>query len=400
MAGEPAHEHPPGPLAGRRVLDLTTGVAGPAATQMLGFLGAEVIRVTSAMIPRIRATDDDPAINVLYLNKEGVRLNLRDPRGLELGRRLAAHCDIVVENQRPGSVARLGLGYEALRELRPDIIAISLSASGKGGPDEDEVGYAPNFVSRSGIGLASGYAGGPPGEYVNWPDLISAHWLVFAVLYALIHRERTGEGQYLDLSANESLTTLVGDLVLDAALNGRSAEPQGNRDPAMAPHAVYRCAGDYEWISIAVGGDEEWAALCEALGRPELAEDARFAGVLERLEHEAELDALIGEWTSAQPPGDLAARLQAAGVAAAPVLNGKQLLEDEHLRAQGRWVEVEHAILGRKWVLAPPWSLSDTPATVRHAARLQGSGEQYVYGELIGLSREEIKELVHDNVIH
>ena len=395
-----ADESAPGPLAGRRVLDLTTGVAGPAATQMLGFLGAEVIRVTSAMIPRIRATDDDPAINVLYLNKECVRLNLRDPRGLDLGRRLAAQCDIVVENQRPGSVARLGLGYEALRELRPDIIAISLSASGKGGPAEDEVGYAPNFVSRSGVGLTSGYAGGPPGEYVNWPDLISAHWLVFAVLYALIHRERTGEGQYLDLSANESLTSLVGDLVLDAALNGRSAEPRGNREPTMAPHAVYRCAGDYEWVSIAVATDGEWQALCEAMGRPELAEDPRFAGVLERLEHEQELDALIGEWTSAQPPGDLAARLQAAGVAAAPVLNGKQLLEDEHLAAQGRWVEVEHAILGKKWVMTSPWSLSDTPATVRHAAKLQGSGERYVYGELLGLSDEQIKELVHDNVIH
>ncbi len=395
-----AEESAPGPLAGMRVLDLTTGVAGPAATQMLGFLGAEVIRVTSAMIPRIRATDDDPAINVLYLNKECVRLNLRDPRGLDLARRLAAQCDIVVENQRPGSVARLGLGYEALRELRPDIIAISLSASGKGGPAEDEVGYAPNFVSRSGIGLTSGYAGGPPGEYVNWPDLISSHWLVFAVLYALIHRGRTGEGQYLDLSANESLTSLVGDLVLDAAMNGRSAEPQGNREPTMAPHAVYRCAGEYEWLSIAIGTDGEWRALCEEMGRPDLAEDQRFAGVLERLEHESELDALIGEWTSAQPPGDLAARLQAAGVAAAPVLNGKQLLEDEHLAAQGRWVEVEHAILGKKWVMTPPWSLSDTPATVRHAARLQGSGEPYVYGELLGLSREEIKELVHDNVIH
>lgn len=395
MSGEAA----PGPLAGRRVMDMTTGVAGPAATQMLGFLGAEVIRVTSAMIPRIRATDDDPAINVLYLNKECIRLNFRDPRGLDLGRRLAAECDIFVENQRPGSVARLGLGYEALREVRPDIIAISLSASGYGGPNRD-VGYAPNFVSRSGIGLASGYPGGPPGEFVNWPDLISAHWLVFAVLYALIHRERTGEGQYLDLSANESLASLAGELLLDAAMNGRNAEAQGNRDATMAPHAVYRCAGDYEWLSIAAGTDEEWRALCEEMGRPELAADPRFEGVLERLEHEQELDALIGDWTSAQPQGDLAARLQAAGVAAAPVLNGKQLLEDDHLRAQGRWVEVEHAILGRKWVMAPPWSLSDTPATVRHAAMLQGSGEPYVFGELLGLGREEIKHLVHENVIH
>ena len=397
--GAPAPAAPPGPLDGRRVLDLTTGVAGPAATQMLGFLGAEVIRVTSAMIPRIRATDDDPAINVLYLNKECVRLNLRDPRGLELGRRLAALCDVVVENQRPGSVERLGLGYEALRELRPDVIAISLSASGYGGPERD-IGYAPNFVSRSGLGLASGYAGGPPGEYVNWPDLISSHWLVFAVLYALIHRERTGEGQYLDLSANESLTTLAGNLLMDAAMNGRSAVPQGNRDEVMAPHAVYRCAGEYEWLSIAVATDGEWRALCAAMGRPDLADDPRYAGTLERWERQDELDALIGEWTASRPPGDLAARLQAAGVAAAPVLSGKQLLEDPHLRAQGRWVEVEHAILGRKWVMAPPWSLSATPGGVRHAARLQGSGEPYVYGELLGLSGDELRALVRGNVIH
>ncbi len=395
MADEPA----PGPLSGRRVLDLTTGVAGPASTQMLGFLGAEVIRVTSAMIPRIRATDDDPAINVLYLNKECIRLNLRDPRGVDLGRRIAAQCDIVVENQRPGSVTKLGLGYEALREVRPDIIAISLSASGYGGPERD-VGYAPNFVSRSGVGLVSGYRGGPPGEYVNWPDIISAHWVVFAVLYALLHRERTGEGQYLDLSANESLTTLVGNVLLDAAMNGRSLEPQGNRDEVMAPHAVYRCEGDYEWLSIAVGTDEEWRALCEVMEQPGLAGDERFAGGFERWEHQDELDALIGDWTRSQPPGDLAARLQAAGVAAAPVLSGKQLFEDPHLRAQGRWVEVEHAILGRKWVMTPPWSLSATPASVRHAAKLQGSGEGYVFEELLGLSAEDVRELIHDNVIH
>lgn len=388
-----------GPLSGRRVLDLSTGVAGPAATQMLGFLGAEVIRVTSAMIPRIRATDDDPAINVLYLNKECVRLNLRDPRGLELGRRLAQQCDIVVENQRPGSVERLGLGYEALRELKPDIIAISLSSSGYGGAEQD-VGYAPNFVSRSGIGLVSGYRGGPPGEYVNWPDIISAHWVIFAILYALLHRERTGEGQYLDLSANESLTTLVGNVLMDAAMNGRSLEPQGNRDEVMAPHAVYRCLGEYEWLSIAVGSDEEWRALCEAMDQPDLVDDQRFAGALERWEHQEDLDELIGSWTSDQPPDDLAARLQSVGVAAAPVLNNKQLREDPHLASQGRWVKVQHAILGEKWVMAPPWSFSATPASVRHAAKLQGSGEEYVFQELLGLSKEKVKELVHENVIH
>ena len=392
-------EPPPGPLNGRRVLDLTTGVAGPAATQMLGFLGAEVIRVTSAKIPRIRASDDDPAINVLYLNKESIRLNLRDPRGVELGRRIATRCDIVVENQRPGSVEQLGLGYEALREVRPDIIAISLSACGYHGPERD-VGYAPNFVSRSGVGLVSSYRGGPPGEYVNWPDIISAHWLVFAVVYGLLHRERSGEGQYLDLSANEALTTLMGNVLMDAALNGRSAGPQGNRDEVMAPHAVYRCEGDYEWLSIAVGTDEEWRALCEVMEQPKLADDERFAGSLERWEQQEELDALIGEWTRSQRPGDLAARLQAAGVAAALVLSGKQLLADPHLRAQGRWVEVEHAILGCKWVMAPPWSLSATPASVRHAARLAGSGEEYVFRELLGLSAGELQELIHDNVIH
>ena len=395
MADEPA----PGPLQGRRVLDLTTGVAGPAATQMLGFLGAEVIRVTSAMIPRIRASDDEPSINVLYLNKECVRLNLRDPRGLELGRRIAQQCDIVVENQRPGSVERLGLGYEALREQRPDCIYISLSASGYGGPERD-VGYAPNFVSRSGVGLVSGYRGGPPGEYVNWPDILSAHWVIFAVLYALLQRERTGEGQYLDLSANESLTTLVGNVLMDAAMNGRSLEPQGNRDEVLAPHAVYRCAGEYEWLSIVAGSDEEWRALCAMMARPELAEDPRFAGALERWEHQEELDELIGLWTSDQSPGDLAEKLQAVGVAAAPVLSGKQLREDPHLEAQGRWVKVEHALLGEKWVMTPPWSLSATPASVRHAAKLQGSGEPYVFQELLGLSAGEVRELVHENVIH
>ena len=396
MSEETADAAAPGPLDGVRVLDLTTGVAGPASTQMLAFLGAEVIWIHSEFQHRRRIANDDPSVNVMQLGKRSARLNLRDPRGLDLARRLVAHCDVVVENQRPGAVEKLGLGYEALREIRPDIIGVTLSTSGYGGPERD-VGYAPTFVARSGLGALSGYEGGPPAEYVNWPDFLSAHWLVFGVFYALLHRNQTGEGQWIDLSATESLTTLIGDQLMDVAMNGRNLGPRGNHDALLVPNEVYRCANG--WISIAVAGHEEWEALCRVMERPDLASEERFASRDARKEHESALDELIGEWTAGQERMELVGRLQAAGVAAAPVLNGEDLIQDPHIGARGGWVTVEHPVLGPRTAMAPPWSFSATPATVSASGPLEGQHEGYVYGELLGLSEEEIEQLREADVI-
>lgn len=386
-----------GPLAGIRVVDVTTGVAGPAAAQNLTYLGAEVIRVHSELQRRGPVADDDPAANILQTGKLSIRLNLRDPRGLELAKRLVAVSDVLIENMRPGTLQKMGLDYDTLREVKPDIVAVSLSTSGYGGKERD-VGYAPNFVARSGLASMSGYEGGPPAEYVNWPDLVSGNWLVFGLIYGLLHRERTGEGQYIDLSAVESLTTLLGDQLMTPAMTGRNATQRGNFDERMAPHNAYRTA-DGRSVAIAVASDEEWRALCVAIGREPLAADPRFANLEARREHVDEVDAAVSAWVVGRSREDAVATLQAVGVAVTPVMNNADLLHDPHIRAQGRWSEIEHPKHGHRTVMGPPWKFSATPAEVRGPAPLSGQHEGYVFGDLLGLPEDEIESLRADRVI-
>ena len=386
-----------GPLAGIRVVDITTGVAGPSAAQNLTYLGAEVIRVHSELQRRGPVADDDPAVNILQTGKLSIRLNLRDSRGLELAKRLIAISDALIENMRPGTLQKMGLDYDALREVKPDIVAVSLSTSGYGGKERD-VGYAPNFVARSGLASMSGYEGGPPAEYVNWPDLVSGNWLVFGLIYGLLHRERTGEGQYIDLSAVESLTTLLGDQLMTPLMTGRDASQRGNRDEHMAPHDAYRTVDDC-WVAIAVATDEEWPALCGAIGRDELASDPRFATLEARRTHLDEASTALAAWAAEQSRDDAVATLQAVGVAATPVLNNADLLHDPHIRAQGRWAEIQHPLHGSRTVMGPPWKLSGTPVAVRGPAPLSGQHEGYVFGDLLGLTEAEIESLRADRVI-
>ena len=394
MAADPTAR---GPLDRIRVIDMSVAVAGPSATQLLAFMGAEVIHVTSA-VRRLMPATDQPNVNTIMLNKRSIRLNLTQPDGLDLLRRLVRVSDVLYENQRPGAIPKLGLGYEALREIKPDIILVSFNTTGYAGT-EQKVGNALTFAALGGVSMVSGYPEGPPAEYANWPDIVGGCWSVFGLLYALHHRAVTGEGQFIDTSAQDSLATLIGDLVLDWPMNHRNPTRQGNAMPGMAPHEVYRCAGEYDWISIAVANDREWRALCDVMGQAELADDPRFSTYLGRARNAAELDELIGTWTAGHTSRELMELLQAAGVAAIPVWGSEVMLHDPHLRAQERWVEVDHATLGRRTVMAPPWQFSGTPASVRSAAPLPGQDEEYVFGELLGLPADEIDALRERKVI-
>lgn len=380
-----------GVLSGIRVIDLTIGVAGPSATQLMGFMGAEVIRISSEVQRGGRRNDADAGANNLFLNKLSLQLNLATPQGIDIVKRLVAVSDVLVENQRPGAIAKLGLDYESLRTIKPDIIAISLGTSGYGGT-EQYVGYAPNFVSLSGVGHVSGYAGGPPGEYTGWPDYISGCWSTFGLMYALHHRQRTGEGQFIDVSAQESLGTLVEDSYMDVAMTGRVPTRVGNRDAAMAPHNVYRCRGDNEWISLAVATDEEWHSLCQVMALPALETDERFATALQRWHQQAVLDAIVSDWTCQRTSDELTVLLQGAGVAAMPVFSSERLYRDPHLKAQGRWTTVTHPKAAPADLMSPPWLFSETPATIRPWAS-NGEHEDYVLRTLLGMPEAEVQAL-------
>lgn len=399
------------PLAGIRIVDFTWAWAGPQATLLLGMLGAEVIkiesrarldhtRVRSLMAgPTLASPDHSVIFAELNVNKLSLTLNLTHSTAVEIIKRLVKISDVVAENMRPGVLERLGLGYEALRAVKPDIIMLSSSAVGSTGPERTYVGYAPTFAAMSGIAHITGPAEGPPTPLSGAIDLRVGTTSAFAILAALYHRARTGQGQYIDLSSTEAISAMIGDTFLEYAMNRRSPGRAGNRDRTMAPHNCYPCAEDDRWVTIAVATDDEWRALRSVIADPRL-EDERFADGYGRWLYQEELDQIISEWTASRSPQEITQTLQAVGVAALPVHNGRSLVEDPQLRERGLMEWVEHPLAGRRLMAGPPWRFSKTPASIRQRAPLLGEHNHYVLNELLGLSEEEIQRLEEEGVIY
>jgi len=399
-------------LRGVRVADFTWAWAGPYGTLLLAFLGAEVIKIeshkrldharTRSLMggPVVGGPDASVIFNDLNLGKLGVTLDLAQPQGAELARRLVAVSDVVAQNMRPGAMERLGLGYEQLRQVKPDLIMISSSARGMTGPERHYAGYAPTFAALGGLAYMTGHPDGPPVPQMGTVDLRSATFLAVAVLAGLHHRAATGQGMHIDLSSSEAIIALIGEAILDYTMNHRLPQRRGNRNQGMAPHKVYRCSGEDAWVSIAVGSEAEWQALCRSLGHPEWQDDPRFADAPRRCQHQDELDALIEAWTCQRTPYEVMHTLQAAGVAAMPVMSSRDLFTDPHLMARGLGVEMEHPVVGRRTVIGPPWALSGTPARVERPAPLLGEHNYQVFGELLGLPTREIDELIQAGVIY
>jgi benzylsuccinate CoA-transferase BbsF subunit len=399
------------PLEGTRILDFTWAWAGPYGTLLLGFMGAEIIKVESVKRPdhsRMRSLTGGPTpgidrsviFNDLNLNKYSVRLDLSKPQAADIVKRLAAKCDVVTANYRPGVMDKLGIGYQALREANPEIIVLASSAQGSQGPAKRYVGYAPTFSALGGMAYITGYPEGPPCPMTGSIDLRSATTSCFAVLAALYHKKKTGKGQFIDLSSTESIAVLMGEAFMDYQMNRRVQERNGNRDPQMAPHGVYRCKGDDSWVSIAVGNEEEWRGFKSAMGGPEWAEADAFSSMEARLRNQDELDRRVEAWTEKLTHYQVMETLQEKGVAAAPVFTSQELYLDPHTKERGVYQEVVHPAMGRLAVLSPPWKLSHTPATIRHASPLIGEHDNYVYGELLGMSPDEIKRLEKAKVIY
>jgi len=401
-----------GPLHGVRITEFTSAWAGPYATCLLGFLGAEIIKVESRRrIDHARVTsftagrvfsgpDESPVFNTLNLNKLSVCLNLSRPKAVEIAKQLVKKSDVVVENMRPGVIARLGLDYAALREVKPDIVYISSSACGQTGPHREYVGYAPNFAATAGLSFITGYEDWPPSILSGAIDLRSATTAAFAILAALLYRQRTGEGQYIDLSSQEAIAMLNSDALMDYMMNRRIRKRNGNKDDRMAPHNCYRCRGDDNWISIAVANDQEWRALCSVMGKAELAQDERFATGGMRSKNQDELDQLISDWSKEREYYEVMHDLQKAGVAATPSLSNEALFCDPHIKERGVFVEIEHPVLKKDWVTAPPWRLSDTPAGIRRHSPLLGEHSHQIFEQLLGMSREEIEKLEEEQVVY
>ena len=403
------------PLEGIRVMDLTQVFAGPTCTRILADLGAEVIRmeaptrldITRNLIHVDNDGQDLPWERTLYFairnaGKKEIVVDMNQPRGRELVRDLIAQSDVLAESFTPRVMRAFELDYEHVRQIKPEIVMISLSGYGQAGPYSDWSAYGMGLEPSSGVSQLTGYAGGAPMRSgLSFTDPYSGFIGAGAVLSALHYRKRTGKGQYIDLSEQEAAIPMLGAALMDFAMNERLPERSGNRTGATgAPQGCYRCLGDDDWLVISIESDDEWAAFCHATGHQEWVADGRFVEADGRREHHDELDGLIEGWTQKQDHYEAFHLLQQAGVKAAPVLNGKEMLLDPHFKERGQFDIVDHPHQGRRPMprhLAAKFD--EFEASAQGPAPTLGQHNQEVLGGLLGLSDEELAELEEQKVI-
>lgn len=394
-----------GPLAGVRVLELTKVWAGPYAGKILAHLGAEVIKVESATnLDEMRAyggVDINSAPYFVSINQEilSVQVNMKTEEGLALVKDMVAHSDIVLDNIRPGAMERSKLDYESLKAIKPDIIQCSIKMWGTDGPLGYQTGYAPCFAALSGLTALVGHEGETPkGMNIRYGDSTAGACAALACIAALHHREATGEGQFIDLSAVEAMTALVGDSLFACSVTGDIPESDGNFHPEMCPHGAYPCAND-AWLSIAVAIDAEWQALCDVLGAVDLAADPRFATLADRLANRHALDAALGALTAAQDAGDLADRLRKAGVPAFRSQSSLDLCGDDALWAREGYRMVSDHKNGTRPIIGPSWRMTPDAAKVETGAPLLGEHNAYVYRDILGLPQARLDDLIARKIV-
>ena len=379
-----------GPLQGVRVVELTKVWAGPYAGKLLAMLGAEVIKVETAALPEeMRAyggTDVNHAPFFLSINPEilSVDLDIKSRDGMVNLRHLIARSDIVINNLRPGAMERQGLGYEQLAEIKPDIISVSIKMWGNDGPLGHQTGYAPCFSALAGLASLVGYRGGPPlGASMRYGDSTVGAAAAYAAVVALLHRERTGEGQFVDVSAVETLSSMIGDCLLEQSLTGKRLGPNGNDHPDMCPHGCYPCA-DGSWITVAAADEAQWRGLCDVLAAADLADDPRYATMAARHANSESLDADLARFTRAHDADELAARLRASGVPAGKSATSVDVIADQQLWGRELYRFVSDHREGQRPVLGPSWRLARDPALISRGAPDLGEDTDYVVHEILG----------------
>jgi crotonobetainyl-CoA:carnitine CoA-transferase CaiB-like acyl-CoA transferase len=395
------------PLAGIRIADFTVHNAGPFCTHLLSQLGAEVIKIESAMrLDAFRKPHPvygrmGPAtFDQVASTKLSVRINLKKPEGVALAKRLVTVSDVAAESFRPGVIGRLGLGFEDLQAVRRDIIMLSVSSSGQSGPDRHFAGYAPLFGAWGGLGEMTGYADGPPVEMRHVMDHTVGMNAAVGVMAALQRRRATGAGGLVDVSAREVASSLLGEALLMAAA-GHAPHRIGNDHLAQAPHGVYPAQGEDRWVTIAVASDAEWRALAAIIGAPGLAGDPRFAHAADRHANRAALEPIVSAWTRTLPADAIAEMLQAKGVAAHASWTTPEIAADPHLRARGAICEVAEPDGRRRAAVGVPMRLSKGQEIGIHRGTPRlGEDEDYVYGDLLELGRDERTALEEAEVIY
>ena len=398
----------PLPLAGVKVADFSWAYAGPIATKQLAIFGAQVVKIETHSRPdsvRIAlpfvgkpSRNSSAVFGNFSPSKLSISLNLNMPEAVAVARRLAAWADVVVENFSAGQMATWGLDYARIRESNPGVIMLSSSQQGQTGPTASHPGLGGMLQALAGFNHFTGYPDrGPRGPSIPYPDMIAPWFSIVAIIAALEHRQRTGEGQYLDLSQLEASLQFLAPAVLDYSANGRAGERRANASDEAAPHNAYRCRGDDRWCAISVRSDEEWRAFRGVVGEPAWADEPRFASLADRIEHAGELDDLVNEWTGAREAEEVMRLMQEAGVPAGVVANGRDLHQDPQLRHREHFAMVEHPRMGTVPVDAPAFRILGTPPDIRPSPSL-GQHNEMVCRELLQISSEEYQTLLDQGI--
>ena len=403
----------PFPLQNVRVLDLTQAVAGPVCTRLMAHLGAQVIKIESPWgrglvrgvgVPGKRPDSKPynlvPNFNELGRGKLGMTLNLQTEGGKDLFRKLLRIADVVVDNYSPRVMPNLGLDYESLRKIKPDIIMVSMPAFGSTGPWANFIAFGPGTDALSGVCEITGYEDGPPLKPGNfYADQNGGFHTVLAIMLALWHRKNTGQGQRIESTLRDGLVSVIGEKFLEYQLTGRVPTRMGNRHPTMAPHNVYPCQGEDKWVTIGIGTDEEWQALCRVMGRSDLASDARYRDVLGRRRHEKELDAAITEWTQQRSHYEAMNSLQAAGVSAGAALTAPEIVEDPHYKERDAFDYTDHPDAGRARHSGIAWKMTRAPMNTGVPAPQFAQHLDWVLQEVLALPQGEIDALRDSKVV-
>jgi len=393
---------------GLRIADFTWLGVGPIAMKFMANMGATVIHIESYTRPDICRVsppykDWKPGINrsaffaVYNDSKYGITLNLRMPQGQEVAKRIINKwADVVADAHLPGIMEKFGLDKETLRKDKPELIHIATALQGKTGPYSTMPGHGMVGVSLCGFTNITGWPDREPTvPFGALTDFLTFPHMVTALIAALMYRRKTGKGQYIELSQLECSAQFLAPPIMDYMINGRILGRMGNRSVYAAPHGVYHCQGEGEkWCAIAVCTDEEWRNFCDVIGNPEWTKDSRFATFMGRKENEGELDKLAEEWTVNYTPQEVMRRMQEAGVPAGVVESGEDLVADPQLNHRGTHIILEHPEIGPHTYHPPPYRFSKTPHKLTMPAPCLGQHNEYVLKEILGMSDDEVADLL------
>ena len=394
-------------LDGIRVLDLTQYEAGPSSTQMLGWLGADVIKIESPAGEQGRTAlsdkrgEDSWFFMLLNSNKKGVTLNLKAPRGREMFREMAKSADVVVENLGPGALERLGLGWDTLHALNPRLILASVKGFGSTGPYAEYKSFEWIAQAMAGAMSMTGHPDGPPTKAIGGlADTGAGLHAAIGILAAIVQRHTTGVGQRLEVAQQDSVVNLLRIHLRETYVSGKPAMRQGNKSAAACPSNIYRCRpfGPNDYVFIHCATQEMWKSLVEICGRPELADDPRYEDRRDRVKFADEIDPMIEAWTEKHTKHEAMKILAGAGVPCGAVLDSSEVVTDEHLRQRGFLVDLEHPTRGKYPMPGNPVRLSDSPTEIVRAPLL-GEHNAEIYGTLLGLSAADVAKLKQDGVI-